>query len=161
MTWPCDHRQDCRYCIWPFYRHVQNFSEAFYSDKQGARGYMSSMSKPPQMRLEPDPRVLWLLVVTPSALGPDLDYRWAEYSLLCRMPLDTFDILDIFDILFYHLRNLCIDFITYRLWLAICSRFWWGGFFANFEMCIRCGKTVHVNWFTTPLLWTSYFNCPS
>ena len=34
-----------------------------------------ALSKPPQWRQGPDSRPLWLLVGTPSALGPDLAYR--------------------------------------------------------------------------------------
>ena len=34
-----------------------------------------ALSKPPQRRQGPDPRPLWLLVVTPSAFGPELAYR--------------------------------------------------------------------------------------
>ena len=34
-----------------------------------------ALSKPPQRRQGPDPRPLWLLVGTPSALGPELAYR--------------------------------------------------------------------------------------
>ena len=45
------------------------------------------LSKPPQRRQGPDPSSLWLLVGTPSVLGPELASRWAEHILLLRMPL--------------------------------------------------------------------------
>ena len=36
---------------------------------------MTDLVKPPQRRQGPDPRLLWLLVGTPSAFGPELEYR--------------------------------------------------------------------------------------
>ena len=46
------------------------------------------LSKPPQRRQGPEPRPLWLLVGTPSALGHELASRWAPHSLLLRVQLD-------------------------------------------------------------------------
>ena len=46
----------------------------------------------------------WLSSGNPPALGPEIAFRWAEYSLLWRMSLY------IFDIQFYHLQCLCNDF---------------------------------------------------
>ena len=40
-----------------------------------------ALSKPPQRRQGPDPRPLWLLVGTPSAVRPELTSRRAEHSL--------------------------------------------------------------------------------
>ena len=40
-----------------------------------------ALSKPPQRRQGPDLRPLWLLVGTPSAIGPELAFSRAEHSL--------------------------------------------------------------------------------
>ena len=40
-----------------------------------------TLSKPPQRRQGPDPRPLWLLVGTPSAIRPELAFSRAEHSL--------------------------------------------------------------------------------
>ena len=40
-----------------------------------------ALSKPPQRRQGPDLRPLWLLVGTPSAVGPELAFSRAEHSL--------------------------------------------------------------------------------
>ena len=40
-----------------------------------------ALSKPSQRREGPDPRPLWLLVGTPSAIGPELAFSRAEHSL--------------------------------------------------------------------------------
>ena len=51
------------------------------------------LSRPPRRRQGPGPRLLWLLVGTPSALGLNLASRWAEHSLLGRLSVYIFDIL--------------------------------------------------------------------
>ena len=61
----------------------------------------------------PGSRPLWLLVATPSVLGPELASRRAKYSILWRMSLY------IFDVLFYNLTCFCNIFMASPLWLAV------------------------------------------
>ena len=64
-----------------------------------------ALSKPPQRRLGPDPRPLWLLVGTPSAFGPELVYRLrvAQPTLM--------DVPIYFDIFLYYYICLCTTFL--------------------------------------------------
>ena len=64
-----------------------------------------AFSKPPQRRQGPDLRPLWLLVGTPSAIGPELASRRAEHSL----PYSDVTIY----ILLYNIYHLCFTCIDY------------------------------------------------
>ena len=75
-----------------------------------------ALSKPPQRRLGPDPRPLWLLIGTPSAFGPELACR------LCVVQPTLMDV-PIFLIYFYITICLCTTFLwPLRLgWLLVLS----------------------------------------
>ena len=61
--------------------------------------------------------VLWLLVGTPSLLGPELASRRAEHSLIWRMSYIFWYTV------FYHLTYPCNNFMVSPLWLAVGPRF--------------------------------------
>ena len=76
-----------------------------------------ALSKPPQRRQGPDLCPLWLLVGTPSAIGPELAFSRAEHS---RPYSDVAKY--IFDI-YYLLTMLCVYWFLWPLrlvWLLVC-----------------------------------------
>ena len=75
------------------------------------------LSKPPQRRQGPDHRLLWLLVGTPSVLGPELASTRAEHSLLWQM----FNIYCWYTI-FISVHVCVIIFMASPLWLAVGPR---------------------------------------
>ena len=73
------------------------------------------LSKSHKWRQGPDPRPLWLLVGTPSVLGPELASGWADHSLLWWMSLYIFDIL-------FLSPNMCVSWFWWPLrfgWLLV------------------------------------------
>ena len=72
---------------------------------------MTGLVKTSQRRQGPNPRLLWLLVGTPSVLGPELASRLVEYSLLWRMSLYKF-----FDILFWYAVFITLYVCVIILW---------------------------------------------
>ena len=72
-----------------------------------------ALSKPPQRRQGPDPRPLWLLVVTPSAFGPELAYRLRVVQpTLMDFPIFLYT----FTLLY---MSVYLIFMTSPLWLAV------------------------------------------
>ena len=86
-----------------------------------------ALSKPPQRRQGPNLRPLWLLVGTPSAIGPELASRRAEHSL----PYSDVTIY-IFLYNIYHLCFTCIDFNDLSAWGGCWFLSILGGLFTNF-----------------------------
>ena len=78
VVWPVWNRNKCHECL----RHNNNTRIKQYTDFGAILGIIwRAVSKPPQRRRGPDLRPLWLLVGTPSAIGPELASRRAEHSL--------------------------------------------------------------------------------
>ena len=71
-----------------FLEHCRQTNKAM-----GTTSIWQDLSKPPLRRQGPGSRPLWLLFGIPSALGPELASRMAEYSLFWRMSFIYFDIL--------------------------------------------------------------------
>ena len=81
-AWQSDHREDYRSCALPFCSLVQILPRTLHSDWQGGGTIWLDLSKDPERRRGTDPRPLWLLVGTPSSLGPAFAFIWAEHCLL-------------------------------------------------------------------------------
>ena len=112
-VWISDHREDYRSCSRPstdiswctLYKKAVATTKCVYR----------TLPKPSQRRQGTDPRPFWLFVGTPSALDLSSLTVWTEHSLLWRMSLDLSNLL------FYHLRCLCID-LRPPIWLAVGPR---------------------------------------
>ena len=75
-----------------------------------------ALSKPPQRRQGPDPRPIWLLVGTPSALGPELAYRLhVAQPTLMDVPLYFWYYMILLYMFVYHI------FMNTLLWLVVWS----------------------------------------
>ena len=61
--------------------HKRPYKSRFISNSSHCSTTKSALFKPPQRRQGPDLRPLWLLVRTPSAIGPELAFSRAEHSL--------------------------------------------------------------------------------
>ena len=114
-VWPTDHREDYRYCAWPFYSQHRSFLTRCTLTNKAVWTMWRVLSKPTQRRQGPDPRPLLLLVGTPG-FGPELAYRLREtQATLMDVPIyfwytSTITLLYMF---VYHI------FMTFPLWLAV------------------------------------------
>ena len=93
QVWPSDDREDDMSCALPFYSLVQIYPNALHWLTLRLWGLWQDLTKFPKRRQGPDPRPLWLLIWTPSVLGPELASRQAEHSVFWRVTLYIFDIL--------------------------------------------------------------------
>ena len=84
------------------------------------------LSKPPQTRQGPDPLPLWLLVDTPSVLGPELVSRRAEQPTL------VYVFTYFWYTVFTTLHDCVITFMASPLWSAVGPRSSKRGLFTNF-----------------------------
>ena len=99
----------------PFTALYRSFLKRCFLTNKAVGTIWRALSKHPQRRQGPDPRPLWLLVGTPSALGHELVYRLrvAQPTLMDVPIFLIYFYITIYHMFVYHI------FMTSPLWLAV------------------------------------------
>ena len=74
-VWPSDHREKICLVLGPSTALYRSFLKHSTLTNKAVGTIWRASSKHPQRRQCPDPGPIWLLVGTPSAVGPELAYR--------------------------------------------------------------------------------------